>query len=147
MTSYDTIYEAFLSKIEDIDLPEMSTNDQERMLKRWLDEALGYIELDGVKIHSDLERDDNTRTFVDDLSVGEITVISMYMIVAWYDKYINSIEHTLSFWGSKDERWTDQKNHLSALISSQNNYRVRARKYYRNYASRHNSYIGTQEDE
>lgn len=148
MTSYEDVYKAFLRKIEDLDLPQMDEVEQDDMLRGWLDDAIGYIELDDIKIRNDLsDRDDEQESFNVDLYNSEITVLSMYMVVAWYDQFINSAEHTLAFWGSKDERWTDQKNHLNALLETQRAYRVRARKYFRNYAYRHNDYIGTVEEE
>ena len=63
------------------------------------------------------------------------------MIVAWYDPLVNSLEHTGLFLGSKDEKWTNQKDHWRETKNTQDTYRKRARKYFRNYAYTNNDYI------
>ena len=41
------------------------------------------------------------------------------MVVAWYDIRLNSLEHTNMFYGSKDEKWTSQKEHANYIMSIQ----------------------------
>lgn len=142
MTSYTTIYERFLNKIEDSQLALMADDDREEMLYQWLITALGFIEMDDLKMDTDLsDRDDEARCFNVDLSNAEIEGIALFMVVAWYEGTVNSLEHTLLFMGSKDEKWTSQKDHWKTSVEVQDNYRKRARKYFRNHSSRHNSYI------
>lgn len=142
MTPYEDVYEAFKRKIEDIDLVKMSRSDQTQMLNGWLNDAIGYIELDGLKIKNDLsDRDDEMECFNSTLYNSEITVLSLYMIVAWYETKINSLEHTLNFWGSKDEKWGNQKDHWNMTLKMQNEYRKRARKYFNHYAYKNNDYL------
>ena len=148
MTTYTTIYERFLNKIEDTQLALMSDDDREEMLYRWLMTALGYIEMDDLKMDADLsDRDDENKCFNEDLSNAEIEGIALFMVVAWYEGTVNSLEHTLLFMGSKDEKWTSQKDHWKTSIEIQDSYRKRARKYFRNHSSRHNSYIDDEEAE
>lgn len=142
MTPYDDIYEAFKRKVEDISLSQMKPALQNEMLKGWLDDAIGYIELDGLKIKNDLsDRDDLMECFNSTLYNSEIVVLSLYMIVAWYESKINSLENTLNFWGSKDEKWGNQKDHWNATVKRQNEYRKRARKYFNHYAYKNNDYL------
>lgn len=142
MTPYTKIYDRFLSKIEDVQLSRMEEEDRTEMLKGWMDTALSMIDLDMLKIDADLsDRDDDLCEFADDLSNAEIEGIALYMVVAWYEPNVNSLEHTLLFMGSKDERWTSQRDHWKAAKEMQDNYRKRARKYFRNHSSRRNAYI------
>ena len=53
--------------------------------------------------------------FDEDLTNGEIEVLSLYMVVAWYDSQINSLEHTNMFYGSKDEKWTSPEGGRCSL--------------------------------
>lgn len=143
MTSYQKIFSSFLRKIEDSSLAKLSDEDQTTMLTGWLDDAIGMIELDDLKIKSDLsDRDNNKQSFTANLYNSEIEVISLYMVVAWYEPIVNSLEHTGMFWGSKDDKWSNQKDHYESTKKVQESYRIRARKYFRNYAYRHNDYIG-----
>lgn len=142
MTPYENVFKSFLRKIEDKDLPSFNEDEQIEMLTGWLDSAIGYIELDKLKIKNDLsDRDNDLQEFTADLDNCEIEVISMYMIVAWYEPKINSLEHTLLFVGSKDEKWTGQKEHLEMMKSVQKEKRLEARKYFRNYGYKENSYL------
>lgn len=142
MTSYDLVFERFESKIESLDAIKLSDTDWHFMLKGWLNSALGFIELDDLKITHDLsKRDDEIEMFEEDLDNNEIEVLALYMVVAWYEPQVNSIEHTKMFYGSKDEKWTSQKDHMNMLRSTQEKYRKLARKYFRNHSSRNNSYL------
>lgn len=142
-TSYETIFTSFLKKIEDKDLPTYSTVEQEEMMTGWLDTAIAYIELNGLEIKNDLtDRDNDLQEFTADLSNGEIEVIAMYMAVAWYEPKINSLETTLMFIGSKDEKWTSQKEQLEMQIKKRDYWKLEARKYFRNYGYKNNSYLG-----
>lgn len=148
MTPYENVFKSFLRKIEDKDLPSFNEDEQIEMLTGWLDSAIAYIELDKLKIKNDLsDRDNDLQEFTADLYNCEIEVISMYMVVAWYEPKINSLEHTLLFVGSKDEKWTGQKEHLEMMKSVQREKRLEARKYFRNYGYKENSYLNGEQYE
>lgn len=142
-TSYEDIFKRFKKRIEDKDLPTFSEYEQTEMLTEWLDTAIGYIELDQLKLVNDLsDRDNDLGEFTADLTNAEMEVIAMYMVVAWYEPKINSLQATLLFIGSKDEKWTSQKDHLSMMTSNRDKWRLEARKYFRNYCYKNNSYLG-----
>ena len=141
-TDYSEIYGRFLSKIEDNELVKMEREDRTAMLKNWLLTALSFIELDKLRIKNDLtDRDDEEEHFNSALTSAEVEGIALYMMVAWYEDKVNSLEHTLLFMGSKDEKWTNQKDHWKATADIQRSYRLRARKHFRNHSSRDNAYI------
>lgn len=141
-TPYENIFNRFLKRIEDKDLPNFSEDEQIELMTGWLDTAIGYIELDGLKIKHDLSnRDNDIQEFEEDLNNCEMEVIAMYMVAAWYEPKINSLETTLMFIGSKDEKWTAQKDQLSMQKEKRNYWKLEARKYFRNYGYKNNSYI------
>lgn len=141
-TPYENIFKSFLRKIEDKDLPSYTEDEQMEMMTGWLDSAIGYIELDKLRLVNDLsDRDNDLQEFTADLDNCEIEVIAMYMVVAWYEPKIHSLEHTLFFVGSKDEKWTGQKEHLEMMKDVQKEKRIEARKYFRNYGYKDNSYL------
>ena len=49
-TPYEDIFSRFLKRIEDKDLPKYTEDERQEMMTNWLDMAIGYIELDGLKI-------------------------------------------------------------------------------------------------
>ena len=142
-TSYENIFNRFKNKISDVELYKLGSDEQFEQLTMWLDTAIGLIELDDLKIKNDLsDRDNNSKEFTADLTNGEMEVISLYMVVAWYDQKINSMEHIMLYVGTKDEKWTNQREHLRTMTETCEMYRLRARKYFRNYCYKNNDYLG-----
>lgn len=142
MTPYSIIFKRFKNKIADKDLFAYSPEEEIEQLTLWLDSAISYIELDGLKISNNLSlRNNETQQFEETLLNEEIEVISLYMVVAWYDIRINSLEHTLLYFGSKDEKWTNQKDHWKVTMDAQDRYRKRAKNYFVSNSSRNNSYL------
>lgn len=148
MTSYETIFQRFESKIEDLAPEEIGVQGWHEMEKEYLNTALGMIELDDLYFYNDndtkntfSDRDDEIEEFGRDLSNKEIEILSLYMVVAWYEPKVNSLEHTLMYYGSKDEKWTSQKDHLKVISDKQQEYLRRARSYYSHNAGRNNPYL------
>ena len=145
MTPYSKVFGSFLRKIEDKDLYLFEVSDQIRMLTGWLDTAIAYIELDGLDIESNLsDRDNESQEFNSDLLNCEIEVIAMYMVAAWYEPKINSLENTLMFVGSKDEKWDSQMARLEMLMNVQSQKKLEARKYFVKYGYKNNKYLNAE---
>ena len=145
-TSYEEIFNKFKKRIEDRELASFTPNEQEELMTEWLDSAIGYIELDDLKLKHDLSlRDNDYQEFEEDLTNAEMEVIAMYMVTAWYEPKINSLQATLMFIGSKDEKWTSQKDHLAMMIGNRDKWKLEARKYFRNYCYKNNSYLDGEE--
>lgn len=148
MTSYITVFKRFENKIEDLKVIKLDSSDWNELCVEWLNSAIGMIELDSLKIEHNLSlRDNEIMQFEEDLSNAEIEVLSLYMVVAWYDVKLNSLEHVNMFYGSKDEKWTSQKEHANYIMSIQKKYKKEARKYFRNHSSRNNSYLNGDNNE
>lgn len=142
MTSYQVIFKRFENKLEDLQALKLQSSDWNELCIEWLNSAIAIIELDSLKIIHDLtQKDDEIMVFQEDLTNGEIEVIALYMVVAWYDIRLNSLEHTNMFYGSKDEKWTSQKEHAKYIMDIQKKYKKEARKYFRNHSSRNNAYL------
>lgn len=142
MTSYQKIFKRFELKIESLEPEKLGKDNWNELCVEWLNSAIGIIELDDLKIKHDLTlKDDEIMQFTEDLTNGEIEAIALYMVVAWYDSQVNSLEHTNMFYGSKDEKWTNQKEHANYIVAIQRKYKKEARKYFRNHSSRNNKYL------
>lgn len=112
-TSYNEIYNVFLSKITDFDLPHMSDNELVAYCDGVLNSAI-------VKIrnfdHDLSDRDDVVRIFADDLSDIEREVIACQMVVEWVGRKINTGQLIHMFTGTKDESMSSQANHIKSLM-------------------------------
>ena len=115
MTPYQKVFDAFLLKIEDLDLARLDPASQQAMLVGWLDAAIGFLEEDSLQLtHDYTDRNDELAQFNVDLDNREIQVLALYMVVAWYEPKVNSLEHTTMMYGSKDEKWDNKKDHYKS---------------------------------
>ena len=110
MTSYEKIYNRFLSRTTDFNLAELDDYTLNEMLKNWLCSAIIK-----TRTKSDLSRDDENEVFVNELTDLDIELLAMGMTLAWLDQTINSTELTLQFLGGKEEKFYSQSAHISEL--------------------------------
>jgi len=140
-TSYEDVFNRFKNKITDTDFYQLKEGDQTELMTMHLNSAIGNIELDDLKIINSLDRDDDMEEFDNDLTNAEIEIIAQYMLVSWYDQKINSVEKMSMYVGTKDEKFTNQRELLRTLIDNRELYRKKARKHYMEYNAKHNSYL------
>lgn len=142
-TPYQRIWSSFTSKIEDVHLANLSMKDQIADQMDWMNEALTYMEMNDLVLESDLnERDDVMLEFTDDLTRPEVELIAMYMVMAWYGRTINSLQHTSMFIGTSGEKWDSQTKHLASMIEARDYWMNQARALYRDKHTHHNTYLG-----
>ena len=138
MTSYETIYNRALSKLEDYDLAQLPEEDLERMLNGWMMSAIAKFR----KCQSDLkQRDEENKTFLVDLLDEEVEILAILTATEWLESQINSITLTKQFFGGKEEKWFSQSQHLSTLIALRDSNRLEARKLMRDITYSYNSYL------
>ena len=110
MTSYEKIYNRFLSRTTDFNLAELDDYTLNEMLKNWLCSAIIK-----TRTKSDLSRDDENEVFVNELTDLDIELLAMGMTLAWLDQTLNSTELTLQFLGGKEQKFYSQSQHISEL--------------------------------
>ena len=99
MTSYEKIYNRFLSRTTDFNLAELDDYTLNEMLKNWLCSAIIK-----ARTESDLSRDDENEVFVNELTDLDVELLAMGMTLAWLDQTLNSTELTLMMLGGKEEK-------------------------------------------
>ena len=112
-TSYESIYNAFLGKIIDFDLPLMEDDELDGYCRELLGSAL--VKLKSFD-HDLADRDEDTKVFNEDLSDLEKEVLSCQMVVEWVDRKINTTQLLHMYVGTKDESMASQANHIKALM-------------------------------
>lgn len=111
-TSYEKVYEIFLSKITDFNLIDMDDYSFDKMMLGWLNSSIVRTR----KCDHDLSlRDDEAQEFTEDLSDLEIELLALGMVDAWVTPMLNSTELTLQFLGGKEEKFYSQSQQLTAL--------------------------------
>lgn len=143
MTPYETVFNSFLKRIEDENLPKFTEEEQTSILIGYLDEAISMMEADDLQLIHDLsKRDDATLSFEEDLDKIEIELLAKVMVVAWYEPKINSIETTVMMIGVSGEKWTTQKDLAESLRERRKKAYTEVKKLVRAYHYRHNEYLG-----
>ena len=132
-TSYWKIFNIFLNKIIDFDLPKMS-DDQ---LTSY---CFGIFSSAMVKVknfdHDLSKRDDIIYSFDDELSDVECEIIACQMVVEWVERKTNTVQNIHMFVGTKDESMASQANHIRSLMELRDKQRATISALIRDYKYR-----------
>lgn len=139
---YSKVFDRFLRKIVDDQLYNMVDEDRDEQLVGYMDSAIAHMNGENLRlVHDYTKRDNKTMEFEEELTDFEQEAISNYMVYFWYDAKVNSLEHILLFIGTKDERFTPQKEHMNMLMAKQKQQLEQARKFVRNNHTLKNSFL------
>lgn len=124
MTSlkYNNIYSRLFSKIEAYDFIELSEEDLNDFLCSWIHSASAnpYVR----RLFSTFILDDEIQEIsyeikysVDEFSDIEFIteILTLGVVIAWLEPKINSINNIAQMFGSKEEKYYSQAQHLSEL--------------------------------
>ena len=150
MTSlkYHEIYSRLFSRIEAYDFIELPTDDLNDFLCNWIHSASAnpYVR----RLFSSFELDDEILTVsyemkysVDEFSDKEfiLEVLSLGMGLAWLEPKINSINNIAQMFGSKEEKFYSQSQHLSELRGLKNDFKKQQRRMISDRGYAWNSYL------
>lgn len=91
---------------------EIEPEDTQKMLKELLYNAISYFEFPRVNLNN---KDDELEEFNMALSRDEINILATYMVVAWLDQQLASIENTRMKYSGSDFKFTSQANHMAKV--------------------------------
>lgn len=114
MTSFDTIIDAFLSKVTDDMYLELTEEDTLRDAKQYLLDAIPYFEFPRFAL---FDYNAEQGVYNVDLTKEEINIFAILMKQAWLDRQINSVENTRMKYSGSDFKFTSQANHLQKLLA------------------------------
>ena len=138
MTSYETIFNRALSKIEDPTLAMLDEGDLENMLYGWLISAVAKHR----KCTNDLsDRDDELRQFNVDLTDIEQEILAILMTREWVGQQLKSVTNTLQVYSGKETKYYSQAQHLSELRALDESLRLEAQQLSRDYTYVDNAYF------
>lgn len=142
MTPIETVYEAFLAKINDDEWVYWSENDTKRDLKQIFDAALPLFKfpkkdmtLESESITENVEGEEvvyYNYNFISDLSNDEIQILACYMKCEWLNRSILTWERIKPQYEERDFSEANMLDKLySALESEQREAKKREAIYYR----------------
>lgn len=114
-TPFSNIYNRFLIKIVDYDLTTYDKEIADATLLQYLKNATALF----VECEKDLQIDETNQVILADLSTIEEEILAMYMLIAWYDKFINSYEGLRMYLTDIDFKMSSQAN----LLKEKKEYR------------------------
>jgi len=120
MTSFEKVYETFLSKITDDMYMELTQEETYGMLEELLKSAIPLFEFPRQSL--DFTKMEDKGYFISDLTFEEIDILGTYMVVAWIGRQLASIELTRMKYTSADFKMTSQANHLPKLTALKKEY-------------------------
>lgn len=138
MTSYETIYNRALSKIEDPTLAMLDDEDLEATLHGWLTSAISKHR----KCTHDLsDRDDELRQFNSDLTDIEQEILAILVTREWVGQQLKSVTNTLQVFSGKETKYYSQAQHLSELRALDESLKLEAQQLSRDYTYFDNAYF------
>lgn len=114
-TTFDSIYDRFLSKINDYELAELVDGDLETQLLKYLKGAISDFKY-CVKDLSD--RNEETAEFSVTLTDTEQEILAKFMLVHWINPYVFRQENLRNALSSKDFNIYSPANLLDKLIDT-----------------------------
>ena len=146
--NYDNIYSRFLSKVEAYDFLELPEDNVYILLSEWLHSVTAnpYVRrlFKTFNIYDEVqEMQYEMKYSVDEDADKEFLkeILSLGMIVAWLEPKVNSINYTAQMFGSKDERWFSQSQHLSELRALLNDSKKKQRRMIADRGYAWNTYL------
>lgn len=138
MTSYETIYNRALNKLEDPQLLMMPEEDLEEMLHGYLLSAIAKHR----KCEHDLsDRDEELKQFNSDLSDLEIEILSILVLREWISQRLYSVTNVLQVFSGKETKWFSQSQHIAELRALDESLKIEAQKLSRDYTYTNNDYF------
>lgn len=119
-TTFQEVYDAFLSGITDDMFMELTKEDTEEILEELLMAALPHFEFPRQDIFN---VDSYKKRFKCLLTAEEIRIIRSYMVVEWINYQLASIENVRQKYSGSDFSFTSQASHMQRLMQLRETYR------------------------
>lgn len=120
-TTFQEMYDFFLAGITDDMFMEMTEQDTAEMLEEILFAALPWFEFPVEKnIMTSIDRENKNFGVV--LNLEEMMIIRQYMIVAWIDFQLATVDLIRQKYSGSDFKFTSQASHLKQLKELKQQY-------------------------
>lgn len=127
---YEEILSRLLTKIEAYDFIDMTNNQIEEYLSDWIKSvsANPYLrkQFSSLTVDSDSSEISFELSYPIDDGYDQDFVVELFSLgvgLKWLQPKINSIQHIAQLFGSNDEKFYSQKEHLSGLLELQKRWK------------------------
>ena len=115
-TPFEDVYDAFWGKVTDDTMLEWTVQDTQNDLRNILMDSIPQFEFPRVPLYKWEFNEGGQECFSAHLTGEEINILALYMLNAWLQRQITSIENTRQKYSGSDFKLTSQANHLTKLI-------------------------------
>lgn len=122
-TSYDLIYDRFLSKITDYELAELISSDLELYLNKYLKGAIVDFKYCNIDLS---DRNDAVKSFNVDLTETEQEILSKFMLLHWISPNILRLENIRQSVGNRDFQLYSGANFLDKMVNLKKDLKTEA---------------------
>lgn len=131
-TPYSDVFNVFLGKITDYDLPKFNDIDREDILEGYMVSAC--VKFNKVCLVDLYDRDDNLKQFNNDLDDEIIDIITENMLVEWLKPKLLSTENLENALSTKDFSLFSPANLLGNIRETMKSIKKEARVLINNYS-------------
>jgi len=117
-TTFEEVYNIFLSKVTDDMFLELSEEETQMILDQLIVSAIPHFEFPRVSLDYEIA----DKTFNATLTTEEMNIIAVYMVVEWLGQQLASVENTRMKYSGTDFKFTSQANHMKQLNALMTNY-------------------------
>lgn len=135
VTQYSDVYNTFLAKITDYDLPKFDDTSKEEILYSCMKSAC--VNFKKVCIVNLYDRDETLKQFNNALDDEVIDIISELMIIEWLKPKVLSTENLKNCLNTKDFSLFSPANLLKEIRETLTSTKDNARKLINNYSYEH----------
>ncbi len=133
-TSFQEMYDFFLSGITDDMYMEMTEEDTQEVLEELLTSAITSFEF--PHWNNPFILDLKNKTFTEKLTLTEMKVIQCYMISEWIGYQLANVDLVRQKYSGSDFKFTSQASHIKQLTAMKQEYDLKALKMQRLYSRR-----------
>lgn len=133
-TTFQEVYDFFLSGITDDMFMELTKEDTEAMLEEILLAALPNFEFPRKDI---FDLDMYNKRFKCKLTLEEMRIIRSYMVVEWLNFQLASVENVRQKYSGSDFSFTSQATHMDKIMKMRDTYMTEGYNFQRLYCRRH----------
>jgi hypothetical protein len=113
-TTYDDVYDRFLSKITDYELAQLVSEEVSDNIEKFFKSAISDFK---YCVAERLVRDDLNKIFINTLTDLEQEILAKFMLVHWVTPHILRLENIRQSLGSKDFSVFSGANFLDKLLN------------------------------
>lgn len=145
---FTDVFDVFHDKVDAYDFLDLSNDEIENFEKSWLRTAGSKPYVRRLFSTYNMDSDNETVSFEMSYAIDDdtdkdfvIEILALGMCVEWLNPKVNSLDNIFQVFGSKEEKFYSQSQHLKEIRALRDSWKNEQRKLIRDRGYMYNSYI------